>query len=115
MNKEFVVNYIRRYQEFGLGDVWGLNLALRNRGINTFENVGFKEIDFPSIAFTTKSLESIKVVYESNDVVNFEIDGLIYDSEDYAILSTKIKMILMILLNEHLNDDDRAHFIRFKL
>lgn len=114
MGKEFIANYIKKYQESGAEDVWGLNLALRNRGCNVFDNAGLKEIDFPSLKITEKDLESIRIVERSFDIVFFEISGLIYNSENDEILCAKKEMVFRININERMNEDDRTYFLWFK-
>lgn len=101
-------------QESGAGVVWGLNLALRNRRNKIFKIAGLKEIDFPSLRITKEDLEGIRIICQNSLFVDFEIDGVIYDSEDFGNLSVKKKMMFRFSLNDCLNDDERPIFFGFK-
>lgn len=114
MKKEIIANYIKEYQETGAGVVWGLNLALRNCGINAFKKAGIKKVDFPSITITNKNVESIIVNYECFNEVIFEMSGLIYDSENGEVLFANRKMVFRFLLSDDLYDGYRTCFLGFK-
>ncbi|WP_194776358.1 hypothetical protein [Pararhodonellum marinum] len=114
LEEKFIINYIKNYEESSAGEIWGFNLALRNRGCDVFEKAGLKEIRSPSVRFNEDNLKSIKIESRIIDWITFEVEGRIYDSENDETLCNDKKMIFMMNVNERKNDEDRTYFIDFK-
>lgn len=83
-----IINIIKNYlkNQFDNGEIWGLNLAIRECDKEVFEKAGLKGIDIPSLVILEKDIEKIKIENRFFDWLIFEIEGRLHDSDNDEIM-----------------------------
>jgi hypothetical protein len=109
MRTNIIKNYLKN--QFDNGEIWGLDLAIREFDKEVFEIAGLMGIDIPSLVILEKDIEKIKIKDRFFDWLIFEIKGRLHDSDNDEISFSDERMLFLMNINKAVDDHDRIYFL----